>query len=109
MKVNQSRMHIRSSSSASSSKDSGGGGGSGGRKSSSDSSSDSKSGSNSFQNDEAYRKEKKLMRIKAYDTFKIPALPKSAAEARGFRNQLKSSITKIQKGDEAPALTIHQS
>ena len=42
------------------------------------------------------------MRAKAYETFIIPALTKNAAEARGFRNQLRSNITKLAKGDEAP-------
>ena len=42
------------------------------------------------------------MQAKAYETFKIPALPKSAAEARRFRNHLCSNITKLAKGDEAP-------
>ena len=78
----------------------GGGGGGGG--SSKDSSSNSESGSDSSQSDDLYRKEKRLMRAKAYETFKIPALPKNAAEAREFRNQLHGNITKPAKGDEAP-------
>ena len=35
-----------------------------------------------------YKAEKKLMRVKHYDTMKFPALPKSAAEARPFRNSV---------------------
>ena len=83
------------------SKSSGGGGGEGGG-SSKDSSSNSESGSDSSQSDDLYRKEKRLMRVKAYETFKNPALPKNASEARGVRNQLYSNITKLAKGDEAP-------
>ena len=80
-------------------------GGAGGG-SSKDSSSNSECGSDSSQSDDLYRKEKRLMRVKAYETFKVLALPKNAAEATGFRNQLCSNITKLAKGDEAPVLQM---
>ena len=40
------------------------------------------------QSSDPYKAEKKLMRVKQYDTMKFPALPKSAAEARPFRNSV---------------------
>ena len=45
------------------------------------------------------------MRVKGYDSLKIPAIPKNAAEARGFRNTVYSAITKLAKGDESKILT----
>ena len=41
------------------------------------------------------------MRIKGYDAMKIPATPKNPGEARGFRNAVYSSVTKLAKGDES--------
>ena len=60
------------------------------------------SDSSKSSSEDPYKKEKGLMRTKGYDSMKIPALPKNAAEARGFRNQLYSAVTKLAKGDEAP-------
>ena len=42
------------------------------------------------------------MRIKGYDSLKISAIPKNAAECRGFKNQVISAICKLCKGDETP-------
>ena len=44
------------------------------------------------------------MRIKSYDTTKLASSPKTAAEARGFRNQVFSAVTKLAKTDETPLL-----
>ena len=49
-----------------------------------------------------YKNEKKLMRTKAYETFKPPSLPKNAAEARTFKNTIYSMICKLAKTDESP-------
>ena len=49
-----------------------------------------------------YTQEKKLMRIKGYDTMKLPNLPKNAAEVRTFRNGVYNLVCKMAKGDEAP-------
>ena len=51
-----------------------------------------------------YKREKKLMRVKDYSSFKVSHFPKNAAEARGFKNHLFSSIARLAKGDEAPIL-----
>ena len=51
-----------------------------------------------------YKKEKKLMRVKDYSSFKVSHFPKGAAEARGFKNQLFSSVAKLAKGDKTPIL-----
>ena len=51
-----------------------------------------------------YKREKKLMRVKDYSSFKLSHFPKGAAEARGFKNHLFSSIARLAKGDEAPIL-----
>ena len=50
------------------------------------------SSSSSDSEEDPYKKEKKLMRVKGYDTLKIPAIP--SAEARGFRNAIFSAIAK---------------
>lgn len=42
------------------------------------------------------------MRIKNYDTMKVPSLPKNAAEVRTFRNGIFNLVCKMAKGDEAP-------
>ena len=42
------------------------------------------------------------MRIKQYDHLKIPNLPKSASDARAFRNSVFNLICKLAKGDEEP-------
>ena len=49
-----------------------------------------------------YAIEKRLMRIKNYDTMKLPSLPKNAAEVRVFRNSVFNTVCKMSKGDEAP-------
>lgn len=51
---------------------------------------------------DAYEREKSLMRVKGYDGMKLPALPKSAAEARTFRNSIFNVVCKMAKTDEAP-------
>ena len=65
----------------------------------------SSSSSLSSSSGDPYRKEKKLMRVKGYDSLKIQALPKNAAEARGFRNSIVSSIAKLTNKDEGKVLT----
>ena len=45
------------------------------------------------------------MWVKGYDSLKIPALPKNAAEARGFRNSIVSSVAKLAKEDEGKVFT----
>ena len=64
----------------------------------------SSSSSSSSGSDGVYKKERKLMRTKQYDSLKIAALPKSASEFRGFRNHLYSAVTKLAKGNETPLL-----
>ena len=65
---------------------------------------DSSSTSSSSESDDAYKQEKKAVRIKSYDALKLAACPKTAAEARGFRNQVFSAVTKLAKTDETPLL-----
>ena len=64
----------------------------------------SSSTSSSSDSDDAYKQEKQAMRIKSYDTMKLAPIPKTAAEARGFRNQVFSAVTKLAKTDETPLL-----
>jgi hypothetical protein len=54
------------------------------------------------QSSDPYKAEKKLMRVKHYDTMKFPALPKRAAEARPFRNSVFNVVCKLAKTDETP-------
>ena len=54
------------------------------------------------QSSDPYKEEKKLMRVKHSDTMKFPALPKSAAEARPFRNSVFNVVCKLAKTDETP-------
>ena len=61
-----------------------------------------KASSSRSESQDPYEIEKKLMRIKSYDTIKVPSLPKSAAEARSFRNAVFNTVCKMAKGDEAP-------
>lgn len=49
-----------------------------------------------------YKLEKKMMRTKAYETLKLPSLPKNAAEARTFKNAIYSMICKLARTDEGP-------
>ena len=56
--------------------------------------------SSSSDSDDAYKQEKKAMCIKSYDTMKLAPIPKTAAEARGFRNQVFRAATKLAKTDE---------
>ena len=51
-----------------------------------------------------YKYEKKIMRVKQYDHLKIPNLPKSASDARAFRNSVFNLVCKLAKGDEEPVL-----
>ena len=55
-----------------------------------------------------YKLEKKLMRVKGYDSIKIVAIPKNAAECRGFTNQVVAAICKTCKGDETPLVAWSQ-
>ena len=52
---------------------------------------------------DAYALEKKLMRVKTYESRKLPTLPKNAPEARTFKNGMFNVICKLAKADEAPA------
>ena len=52
---------------------------------------------------DAYALEKKLMRVKTYESLKLPTLPKNASEARTFKNGMFNVICKLAKADEAPA------
>ena len=65
-------------------------------------SSKSSSTSKDSKEKDPYNVEKKLMRVKGYDSIKIAAIPKNAAECRGFKNQVVSAICKTCKGDESP-------
>ena len=81
-----------SSSSSSSSQPGGGGGSPGGSDHESDGSVAAFGSSSSAKRDEnPYKTEKRLMRIKGYDSLKISAIPKNAAECRGFKNQVISA------------------
>ena len=92
-----------SSSSSSSSQPGGGGGSPGGSDHESDGSVAAFGSSSSAKRDEnPYKTEKRLMRIKGYDSLKISAIPKNAAECRGFKNQVISAICKLCKGGETP-------
>ena len=51
-----------------------------------------------------YTAEKRLMRIKQYDNLKLPPLPKSASDARSFRNSVFNLVCKLAKGDESQVL-----
>ena len=51
-------------------------------------------------NSDPYLVEKGLMRVKQYDNLKLSALPKSAADARSFRNSTFNLVCKLAKGDE---------
>ena len=101
----------KSSSSSSSSSGNGGGGGKGfgflgGSRSPSKASEGSSPGGNpsssSHHHTDPYKSEKKVMRTKAYETLKLPSLPKNAAEARTFKNTIYSMICKLAKTDEGP-------
>ena len=43
------------------------------------------------------------MRVKTYESLKLPTLPKNASEARTFKNGMFNVICKLAKADEAPA------
>ena len=75
----------------------GGGGGSPGGTPQSNGGSDS-----SDSNEDPYRREKRLMRVKHYESMKLPAIPHDAAKCRSFRNQVYSLVCKMAKGDETP-------
>ena len=86
-----------SSSSASRRGHGGGGGGSPGGTPQSNGGSDS-----SDSNEDPYRREKRLMRVKHYESMKLPAIPHDAAKCRSFRNQVYSLVCKMAKGNETP-------
>ena len=86
-----------SSSSSASRRGRGGGGGSPGGTPQGDGGSDS-----SDSNEDPYRREKRLMRVKQYESMKLPAIPHDAAKCRSFRNQVYSLVCKMAKGDETP-------
>ena len=98
----------KSSSSSSSSSGNGGGGRKGflgGSRPPSKASEDSSPGvqsSSSQHHADPYKSEKKVMRTEAYETLKLPSLPKNAAEARTFKNTIYSMICKLAKTDEGP-------
>ena len=91
----------KGSSSSSSSQPRGGGGSPGGSSPGSGNEERSSKSSGS-DDDDPYRREKRLMRVKGYDSLKIASIPKNAAECRGFKNQVISAICKLCKGDESP-------
>ncbi len=66
------------------------------------SSSDSDSSSSSADD---YRRESKLMRVKAYDKLKVPGLPESAAELRTWKNGLISQLVACCRSSERELLT----
>ena len=98
----------KSSSSSSSSSGNGGGGrkgflgGSRSPSKASEGSSPGNQSSSSQHHADPYKSEKKVMRTKAYETLKLPSLPKNAAEARTFKNTIYSMICKLAKTDESP-------
>ena len=94
-----------SSSSSSSSLPSGGGGSPGGSNPESNRGSATSGSSSSRKSEDAYKREKRLMRVKGYDNLKVASIPKNAAECRGFKNQVVSAICRLCKGDEAPLMT----
>ena len=88
-------------SSSSSSSNSRGGGGGGGPSTPPRGSPFSRHSSSSGPSDsDPYVIEKRLMRVKQYDNVKLSALPKSAADARAFRNSTFNLVCKFAKGDE---------
>ena len=93
--------------SSSSSSSNNGGGGGGGRRTptpplGSPASRQSSSSAHSVVDE--YIAEKRLMRIKQYDNLKLPSLPKSASDARSFRNSVFNLVCKLAKGDESQVL-----
>ena len=48
--------------------------------------------SSSHHHTDPYKSEKKVMRTKAYETLKLPSLPKNAAEARTFKNTIQYDL-----------------
>ena len=88
-------------SSSSSSSNSRGGGGGGGPSTPPRGSPFSRHSSSSGPSEsDPYVIEKRLMRVKQYDNVKLSALPKSAADARAFRNSTFNLVCKFAKGDE---------
>ena len=67
-------------------------------------SSASDSDSSSSSSDE-YRKESKLMRLKAYGKLKVPGLPKSPADLRTWKNGLVSQLVACCRSSERELLT----
>eukprot|EP00435_Cladocopium_sp_Y103_P014697 s1958_g3.t1 len=90
-----------SSSSSSGSRGRGGGSRQGGRNTPKTDASQSPQ-SQSSQSNDPYKVEKSLMRVKHYDSLKLPSLPKNASEARSFRNAVFNAVCKLAKGDENP-------
>ena len=91
-----------SSSSSSSSKGSGGGGSGPPTPPRGSNASRASSSSDQSRVVDPYKHEKKIMRVKQYDHLKIPNLPKSASDARAFRNSVFNLVCKPAKGDEEP-------
>ena len=52
-----------------------------------------------------YKYEKKI-RVKQYDNLKIPNLPKSASDAKAFRNSVLNLVCKVAKVDEEPVFKL---
>ena len=89
-----------SSSSSSSSKGSGGGGSDPPTPPRGSPASRVSSSSNQSHVVDPYKHEKKIMRVKQYEYLKIPNLPRSASDARAFRNAVFNLVCKLAKGDE---------
>ena len=55
-------------------------------------------------NEDPYRREKRLMRVKHFESMKLSAIPHHAAKCRSFRIriQLYRLVCKMAKGDETP-------
>ena len=53
-------------------------------------------------NENPYRRAKRLMRVKHYESMKLPPIPHDAAKCRSSCNQLYSLVCKMAKGDETP-------
>ena len=99
----KSKASSKSSHSSSSSDSKRGGGSPGGSDGGgSDRSKHSSSRSSSSDSDQdEYKTEKRVMRVKGYDAMKLPIIPKNAAEARGYRNSIFSAVCKLAKKDES--------
>ena len=99
-KSKASSKSSHSSSSSDSKRGGGSPGGSDGGGSERSKHSSSRSSSSDSDQDE-YKKEKRVMRVKGYDAMRLPIIPKNGAEARGYRNSIYSAVCKLAKKDES--------